>query len=194
MMINAFKWVEYCWVGLGLVWIAGLGFTKPVIRRSPMGPRAFQIALAALGAVLMTGQSLNKGWMAVPFLPQSIGGYRMAHVAGVALTLAGCLFACWARLVLGGNWSGDITVKDSHELIVKGPYALARHPIYTGLLIAVVGTTLVVGKWSAIVGLAVVVLMLILKMSQEERLMTQQFPAAYPSYRQRVKALIPGLL
>ena len=194
MTINAFKWVEYCWVGLGMLWVAGLAFTKPVIRRIPIGPRAFQIALATLGVVLMTSQSLKEGWMAVSFLPQSAAGYRTAQFAGVAITVAGCLFACWARVVLGRNWSGDITVKENHELIVKGPYALTRHPIYTGFLTAGVGTTLVVGRWCAIVGLAVVVLMLILKMSQEERLMAQQFPAAYPRYRQRVKALIPGLI
>jgi protein-S-isoprenylcysteine O-methyltransferase Ste14 len=194
MTINAFEWVEYCWAGLGLVWLVGLAFTKPVVRRIPTGPRAFQIALGALGVALMSIPSLDTGWMAISFLPQGDGGNGLAQFVGVALTLAGCLFACWARVVLGGNWSGDITVKDNHELIVKGPYALTRHPIYTGLLTAVVGTTFVVGKWRAIVGLIIVVLMLILKMSQEERLMTQQFPEKYPSYRQRVKALIPGLL
>jgi protein-S-isoprenylcysteine O-methyltransferase Ste14 len=184
----------YCWIGLGLVWLVGLAFTKPVVRTGPIGARAFQIALAALGVALMSSQSLNKGWIAASFLPQSAEEHRLVNWVGLALTFAGCLFACWARVVLGGNWSGNATVKDNHQLIVKGPYAFTRHPIYTGFLTAATGTTLVVGKWSSIVGLAVVVLMLILKMSQEERLMTQQFPETYPSYRQRVKALIPGLL
>jgi protein-S-isoprenylcysteine O-methyltransferase Ste14 len=194
MTISAFTWAMYCWVGLGLVWLAGLAFTKPVVRRIPVGVRAFQIALAALGLALISSQSLNKGWMAVSILPQSPEDLRLVDWTGVALTFAGCLFACWARVVLGRNWSGNATVKDNHELIVKGPYTLTRHPIYTGLLTATLGTVLIVGKWRAIVGFAVIALMLILKMSQEERLMTQQFPDTYPSYRQRVKALIPGLL
>jgi protein-S-isoprenylcysteine O-methyltransferase Ste14 len=194
MTINAFTWVKYCWIGLGLIWLVGLAFTKPVVRRIPQGVRAFQIALAALGLALIFSQSLDKGWMAATFLPHSAGEHRLIDWVGVALTFAGCLFACWARVVLGGNWSGNATVKDNHELIVKGPYTLTRHPIYTGLLTAALGSVLMVDKWRAIVGLAVIVLMLILKMSQEERLMTQQFPDAYRSYRRRVKALIPGLL
>jgi protein-S-isoprenylcysteine O-methyltransferase Ste14 len=160
----------------------------------PSGARAFQLALAVLGTMLMASQSLNEGWMAFSFIPPIYEAHMAFDWIGLSLTVAGCLFACWARLALGGNWSGDVTVKANHELIVKGPYSLARHPIYTGLLAAAVGTTLVIGKWRSVVGLAVVVLMLMLKMSQEERLMTQQFPESYPDYRQRVKALIPGLL
>lgn len=194
MTFSALKWVVYCWDGVGLFWLAGLVFTKPVVRRTPMGARAFQITVGALGAAFIFSQSLNKGWMGVSFLPQSAGVHLVTDSTGLAMTFAGCLFACWARVVLGGNWSGVPTVKDNHELIVKGPYALARHPIYIGFLTAAVGTTLVVARWRSIVGLAVVVLMFILKMSQEERLMTQQFPETYKSYRRRVKALIPGLL
>ena len=194
MTFSAVTWVVYCWDGVGLFWLAGLAFTKRVVRRTPIGARAFQIAVGALGIAFIFSQSLNKGWMAVSFLPRSAGLHQLADWTALALTFAGCLFACWARVVLGGNWSGAPTVKDNHELIVKGPYALTRHPIYTGFLTAAVGTTLVVGMWRAIVGLAVIVLMLILKMSQEERLMTQQFPETYLGYRQRVKALIPGLL
>jgi protein-S-isoprenylcysteine O-methyltransferase Ste14 len=108
--------------------------------------------------------------------------------------MAGCLFAIWARLILGANWSGTAKVKRGHELIVKGPYRFVRHPIYTGIITACIGTTLAIGEWRCIMGLIVVFLGLVLKMTQEERLMIATFPQAYPQYRRRVKALIPGLL
>ena len=79
-------------------------------------------------------------------------------------------------------------------MIVNGPYGLARHPIYTGLLLACLGTTLAIGEWRCVAGFVMLVFGFMLKMSQEERLMMATFPEAYPQYRRRVKALIPGLL
>jgi len=114
--------------------------------------------------------------------------------AGLAVTAAGCLFAIWARLTLGANWSGRATVKQDHQLIVEGPYRLARHPIYTGLSLASLGTALAIGEWRCVLGLIIILLALLVKMSQEERLMMETFPQAYPQYRRRVKALIPGLI
>ena len=102
-------------------------------------------------------------------------------MAGLALTSAGALFAIWARLTLGTNWSGRPSVKAGHELIMTGPYALVRHPIYTGLLLGLAGTALAIGEWHAILGFVMIVLAFMVKMSQEERLMMQTFPEAYPA-------------
>ena len=96
-------------------------------------------------------------------------------------------------MTLGNNWSGRATVKAGHELIVSGPYSLARHPIYTGLLLASIGTALATAEWRCILGLALIVSGFAAKIGQEEKLMMQTFPDAYPRYRQRVKALIPGV-
>jgi protein-S-isoprenylcysteine O-methyltransferase Ste14 len=95
---------------------------------------------------------------------------------------------------LGGNWSGQTTIKAGHELITNDPYALSRHPIYTGLLTAAVGTAIAEAEVRCILGLILIVLAFTIKMSQEEKLRTQAFPDEYPQYRQRVKALIPGVL
>jgi protein-S-isoprenylcysteine O-methyltransferase Ste14 len=82
-----------------------------------------------------------------------------------------------------------------HELITSGPYALVRDPICTGIVTALAGgTTLAGGKWRLLLGAVMILLALLVKMSPEERLMIEVFPEAYPRYRQRVKALIPGLL
>lgn len=193
MRFDPLSVVGYCWIALGSLWLAGLPFAKPVARRQPLGARIFHLLLGALGFTLLGSHWLRGGWMGVPFLPHAEPMRHDIRLIGLAFTIAGCLIAAWARIALGGNWSGAATVKASHELIVKGPYAFARHPIYTGLLLAVVGTALVIGEWRSIVGTVVILLAFFVKMSQEERLMLQTFPEAYPHYRQRVRALIPGV-
>lgn len=84
-------------------------------------------------------------------------------------------------------------VKQGHELVTRGPYALTRHPIYTGLLLATVGTAIAVDQVRVLPGLALVAIGLAIKIGQEERLMISAFPNAYPIYRTRVKALFPGI-
>jgi protein-S-isoprenylcysteine O-methyltransferase Ste14 len=188
--INVGSAIGYTWEALGLVWLVGLAFTKRTARRQPSGARLFHLALALTGFTLLGSRWFEFGWFAMRFLPFS----RTLELAGLVVTIAGCLFAIWARLTLGSNWSGQATVKAGHELVVTGPYALARHPIYTGLVTAALGTALAIGEMRCIFGLVIIVLALMIKMSQEERLMLQTFPQAYPQYKQRVKALIPGLL
>ncbi|HUB28882.1 MAG TPA: isoprenylcysteine carboxylmethyltransferase family protein [Terracidiphilus sp.] len=192
MALNTDSAIEYAWIILGVVWILGLLFTKQTVRAQTWGTRLFQTAVAALGFVLLSGNCREwfpYGWLFGRFAPHTAA---IADVA-VLLTVAGCGFAIWARLTLGRNWSGRVTVKADHELVTRGPYAIARHPIYTGFLIAILGTALAVGQWRGMVALAVILMAFVLKMAQEEKMMMQTFPSAYPEYRRRVKALIPGV-
>ncbi len=182
--------IGYCWKLIGLFWLAGMLFTKPIQRSQSIGARLVHILITALGGLVIGGFFFPGTWMDAYFVPHT----PTVESAGFALTLAGCFLAAWARLMLGANWSGTATVKTGHELIVKGPYALARHPIYTGLLLALAGTILALGRWRGIVGFVIIVAALAVKMRQEERLMEQTFPGDYPAYRKRVKALIPGVI
>jgi protein-S-isoprenylcysteine O-methyltransferase Ste14 len=107
----------------------------------------------------------------------------------VTIAFLGALFAVWARVTLGTNWSGTVaTVKKDHELVQSGPYALARHPIYTGFLITMVGTALTVGTVASVIICAVA---FFLRIQLEETVMTKHFPKEYPAYKKRTKALIP---
>jgi protein-S-isoprenylcysteine O-methyltransferase Ste14 len=187
---QALSAIGYTWEVLGMIWLAGLAFTKRTVRRQPTGARLFHLVLALSGFCLLGSNRFASGWLATRFLPAS----HELELAGLVVTIAGCAFAVWARLTLGGNWSGQATVKAGHELVTTGPYALARHPIYTGLVTGAVGTAIAVGEVRSILGLVLIVLAFTIKMSQEENLMMQTFPEAYPRYRERVKALIPGLL
>ena len=113
---------------------------------------------------------------------------------GAALTLAGIAFTIWARVLLGGNWSGGVTLKHDHELVIDGPYRWVRHPIYTGLLVALAGTALALGEWRGLLALAIAAAALWRKLGLEEALMRGQFGDAYAHYAERVPALIPFVL
>ncbi|HEY3841359.1 MAG TPA: isoprenylcysteine carboxylmethyltransferase family protein [Bryobacteraceae bacterium] len=111
---------------------------------------------------------------------------------GVLLNALGLLFALWARLHLGRNWSARPTMKIGHELITSGPYRIVRHPIYTGILLAWFGFGLVNGLISMGLFIAFAVIFTS-RISREEAYMIELFPDQYPAYRARTKALIPAL-
>jgi protein-S-isoprenylcysteine O-methyltransferase Ste14 len=115
-------------------------------------------------------------------------------VAAAILCICGVGFCFWARAILGRNWSGSVTLKENHELIVRGPYRLVRHPIYTGLLSMVIATAIQQGHIGGIIGLILISVSLWIKSSHEEEVMRKQFPDQYPAYRERVKRIIPFIL
>jgi protein-S-isoprenylcysteine O-methyltransferase Ste14 len=116
------------------------------------------------------------------------------QIAAVGLVGIGLAFCAWARVTLGGNWSGAVVFKENHELIQSGPYALVRHPIYTGMLVMVLGTVVDYPAVLSYVLFVAVVVVFFFKSRSEERLMIEHFPDQYPAYRARVKALIPFVL
>lgn len=113
---------------------------------------------------------------------------------GAGVTAGGLLFSVWARAHLGSNWSQALTVKEGHELITNGPYALVRHPIYTGLLTGFAGCALARGEWRALLAVVLVFEELFRKLRLEERWMRERFGAEYNAYTRRVAALVPFVL
>jgi protein-S-isoprenylcysteine O-methyltransferase Ste14 len=103
-------------------------------------------------------------------------------------------FSFWARVLLAGNWSGSVTLKHGHELVVDGPYRWVRHPIYTGLLVALAGTALALGEWRGLLAIAIAAAALWRKLQLEEALMRGQFGDAYVRYAEHVPPLIPFVL
>ncbi len=112
---------------------------------------------------------------------------------GIILLLAGLAFAVWARIHLGRNWGMPMTRRAEPELITSGPYTYVRHPIYSGLLLGVLGTAVAIN----LVGVAILIFLIpyfLYAGRIEERNLTAAFPEAYPKYRARSKMLIPFLL
>src|SRR5262249_28244707 len=102
------------------------------------------------------------------------------RVAADVLAVAGVAVLGWARTILGGNWSGAVTLKENHELIQRGPYAYVRHPIYSGLMLLGFATAVHYATLGGFILLAFAWVGFALKMRQEERLMTEHFPDRYP--------------
>jgi protein-S-isoprenylcysteine O-methyltransferase Ste14 len=109
---------------------------------------------------------------------------------GLALFAAGLGFAIWARVHIGRNWGTPMTQKVEPELVTSGPYHLVRHPIYSGILAAGVGTAIALNwRWLIIVALAGA--FFVYAATVEERYLTEQFPEAYPAYKRSTKMLVP---
>ncbi len=112
---------------------------------------------------------------------------------GLAIWVLGLALAVWARVYIGRNWGMPMSRKDSPELVTGGPYRSIRHPIYSGILLAMVGTTVAVSLYWLV---AVVVIggYFVFSAVHEERYMTEQFPDSYPAYKRSTKMLIPFVL
>jgi protein-S-isoprenylcysteine O-methyltransferase Ste14 len=176
------------WVAWGLYWVVAGSAAAPVRRMESRASQLAHFVPLALAVVLLAAP-VPAGWRAARFLPRTLGAYWV----GVALLVAGLGFACWARVHLGRNWSSAVTVKQGHELIRSGPYGWVRHPIYTGLLLAVVGSVVARGEWRGVLAVALTLYAFRRKIRLEEAWMEEQFPAAYPAYRAAVPALVPLL-
>lgn len=142
-----------------------------------------------LGFALLFDGDAGIGALGRHFLPRSLG----LTMAGSLLTWSGIGIAIWARYHLGQFWSGRITLKEDHQLIRSGPYARLRHPIYSGLDLAALGTALVIDRWRCVVGVCVIVLGFVIKAKKEERLLSSQFGAAFEEHQRQTGFLFPRI-
>jgi protein-S-isoprenylcysteine O-methyltransferase Ste14 len=175
------------WLAWLLYWAVSAAHAKTTQRRESLTSRLSYFLPLLLGAWLISGPGLRWGWLSMPLLPQMPARSLLA----LALVALGLGFSVWARVHLGRNWSGAVTLKQGHELIRSGPYAYVRHPIYTGLLVAFLGTAIECGEACALLGLAIVLFSFVRKLRLEEALMRARFPAEYPRYCAEVPALLP---
>jgi protein-S-isoprenylcysteine O-methyltransferase Ste14 len=159
--------------------------------RSESGPSRMVRMVAMVCAVaLLWLPSVPLPLLNQRFLPLSAWSFW----SGAAITAIGLLFSVWARRHLGRNWSQAVTVKQDHELITSGPYALVRHPIYTGLLLGFLGSAVARGEWRGLLAVALVFGALWNKLKLEEKMMRAQFGEPYEAYSRRVAALVPYIV
>ena len=174
------------WALFAVTWFIAALFVKRTVERSWSFGRSSMIVVLAVGYWIARNRQLigaRQLWTPTPSI----------EWLAAAVVLVGLWVTLWARFALGRNWSGTVTFKQDHELIERGPYRYVRHPIYTGILFAILGTGLCFGKLRDFIVLLVVLGAFWIKLKIEESLMCQQFPDTYPKYRQGTKALIPYL-
>ena len=184
-MDAASRFVALCWVAVLVVWVIFALSVKRTQEQQPILGRVFYLSLTVVVALLLSGR-IRTVHMTRTILPHTLS---IALVAD-AIVLAGLVIAVWARIALGSNWSARVTLKENHELIQRGPYRLVRHPIYSGLLLMILGTALLAGQLGGFVALAFCFYGFWIKLRQEEALLTKRLPG-YSEYKTHTKALIP---
>jgi protein-S-isoprenylcysteine O-methyltransferase Ste14 len=173
--------VGVAWLAFWLYWLASAATSKASVR----GGWRNRLTGVSVVAVIVIADAFRGDGLAVHSLPLA--------VVGAAVFVVGIGLAVWARLHLGRNWGMPMTQRAEPELITSGPYRFVRHPIYSGLLLAMLGTVLVNNLLGLIV-VAVLTAYFYYCAAVEERNLVSTFPAAYPEYRGRTKMLIPFLL
>ena len=177
------------WIAWIVSWAAAAFWHAPVQKRAAPRDQWVSGVLLLAGAVLLF--HATRRFLHEPRLWHVGygGGYALAGVA-----LAGILFAWWARIYLGPLWSGRITVKQDHRIVDTGPYALVRHPIYSGLILSILATAAAQATITGLAGAALIALGVWLKARVEERFLAAELGAeAYGGYRRRVPMLVPFL-
>ena len=176
-----------CWVVFVAVWMLTAVSTKRTVYRESRTQRLRYWVLLVVACFLQFyGRRLP-----YPLTMRILPRVAPTAWAAAALCAIGLAFAIWARVTLGRNWSGVVTLKEGHELVERGPYRFVRHPIYTGILTMFFATALSQGHLSGFVGALLMFASFWIKLGDEEKLMLQQFSERYRAYQQRVKRIIP---
>jgi protein-S-isoprenylcysteine O-methyltransferase Ste14 len=179
--------IDGAWLAFALYWLMASFNKKRVQRREPPLTRLIHVLWLALGFFLFYSDDPRFGVLNRRFVPLEL----WIACAGAALAVAGVGFAIWARVHLGRNWSGEVTIRQDHELIRTGPYARLRHPIYTGLLLALAGTVIAVGKYRALVAFAIFLIGWTWKARREEAFLVQEFGARFEEHKKHTGFFLP---
>ena len=175
------------WTALGIYWLISAFFVKKTIKQQSGLQRFVYVLVIAIAFILLFTNDFNLSFLYLHILPQN----QSWKIAGLVLCIASLSFCLWARIHLGENWSGAITIKEGHELVQNGPYAITRNPIYTGLLFAFLGSCMSEGLLKGYLGLPLVVTGLLIKIFKEEQFMTEAFGEKFLNYKMKVKRLVP---
>jgi protein-S-isoprenylcysteine O-methyltransferase Ste14 len=181
--------LEIIWIGWLLSWVAASFWSNRAQKR------AATLETWSYRAAMIAGGVLLAPWTGPLLGEKTIWGVSTAGICALAvLMLAGLALTWWARIYLGPLWSSVITRKEDHKIVDTGPYAFVRHPIYSGLIVALVATAAAEARLTGLLGAALIILGVWLKARTEERfLLTELGPETYGAYCRRVPMLIPFL-
>jgi protein-S-isoprenylcysteine O-methyltransferase Ste14 len=181
--------IEVPWLIFLAYWILARLRVNKMERQEPGGEVLARMAVMVAAFYFLWESDPRFGVLNERFIPRR----DWIFAAGSALTWVGVAFAIWARYHLAQYWSATVALRAGHQLIRTGPYSRIRHPIYTGMLMAVFGTVLAIGRYRGLVTFALVLAGFIWKSKREEKLLAGQFGEAFEEHRQRTGFFLPRL-
>jgi protein-S-isoprenylcysteine O-methyltransferase Ste14 len=171
----------------GLLAVVGSKQTK---RRESLFSRLPHVAAMIAAFVLLFGRPLRLGPLSYRFLPNS----QTTAWAGALLTACGVAVAIWARVCLGANWSANVKIRANHTLVRTGPYARLRHPVYSGVLLAISGTALAEEEWRGLLALAAALTAFSIKAKREEAFLRGEFGSEFVEHARYAGFFLPRLV
>jgi protein-S-isoprenylcysteine O-methyltransferase Ste14 len=181
--------IEGPWIVFAVYWTIGALKTRRTAKKESFTARYGVVAIEAVGFYLLLSHNGQIGILGRSVVPRTFD----PRVIGIVLLWAGIGLALWARWHLGQYWSGRITIKEDHKLIRTGPYSRLRHPIYTGLDLAVIGTAIEIDQWRAAAAVCVVILGFVIKAKREEAMLAAEFGDAFVEHCRSTGFLLPKL-
>jgi protein-S-isoprenylcysteine O-methyltransferase Ste14 len=179
--------ISVCWVAFWIYWSFATPRRRPSKRKVARTFTVLNTGLLYLGFLLvLLGRSLP-GSLGLLVVPQAIP----IDVTGTVIVITGVAFAIWSRQSLRRNWSGEVAIREGQQFIRSGPYSVVRHPIYVGMLLALLGTTLVSSTVGSLLGFVLAIISLWQKAYIEEQFLIVEFGEQYATYQREVKFLIP---
>lgn len=168
-------------------WIISALKTRRAQKKEPFAWRYGIMFVEVAGFVLLFNGDADNGFLGRRIFARSFA----LSIISVVLVWTGLALAIWARRHLGEYWSGRITLKEGHKLIRTGPYTRLRHPIYSGLDLAAIGSALAIDRWRCVVAICVIITGFWIKAKREEALLAGQFGAEFDQHRRYTGFLLP---
>jgi len=179
--------LRYIWIVFGVYWVAAGTKSKAAQTSEPQLHRFVRLGILMVVFLMLFPIGTAVGFLGKRFLPQ----VTAISYFGFAATLVGLAIALWARIHLGQYWSDKVVLKVDHQLIRTGPYASMRHPIYSGVLLGVLGTAVVLGEWRGVVALLLLLTNYTIKARREEKILAQEFGAEFTVHQKHTGFLLP---
>jgi protein-S-isoprenylcysteine O-methyltransferase Ste14 len=184
---KALQIVGCFWIVLAVYWAVSALRQKPAKKEEHFTERLRHLVPVMVAFLLLSRSDASYGWLGLRFAPES----GTLNLLGLVVAGGGVAFAIWARWHLGGNWSAVVSIREEHDLIRTGPYRAVRHPIYTGLLLAIMGTVLIVGEFRALLALAILLASLYLKARKEDAWLAREFGETFEGHAKRTGMFLP---
>jgi protein-S-isoprenylcysteine O-methyltransferase Ste14 len=188
-----FNIIVLCWIIFFGYWLISAFFVKKTIERSSSIGWRLITPIIGIIIIIFLVKIMPQGYAQILtsiIIPNTL----TSAIIGSLITILGLAICIWARTTIGRNWSGSVVFKKNHELVTNGPYKFVRHPIYTGMITMLIGTSIYYGYASIFLIPILAFVSFALKSRQEEKLMIKHFGKKYIEYKKRTKAIIPFVI